>query len=115
MSNKLLILALILGLGLTIGLVFACGGDDDDSSSSGDDDTVADDDITLSCSDAVTYFYDTCAFAFAGDSGHPDDYTKDEALAWCSSGAPDWFAAAQACIEQYYGDCDQIGTCYNNI
>jgi hypothetical protein len=108
---------------LSLDVDLNCPGDDDtifDDDTYYDDDTVfdddtADDDITLSCSDAVTYFYDTCGFAFGGDTGHPADYTKDEALAWCSSGAPDWFAQALACIEQYYGDCDQIGTCYSNI
>ncbi len=114
MSNKLLILALILGLSLSLGLVFACGDDDDDDDDTlVDDDTLADDDAdddaALTCADAVEFIYVTCEISF-------EDYTQEDVTAWCDADdVPDWFDATIQCALDNYGDCDAFIDCYNAI
>ncbi len=83
------------------------GGTDDDTYV--DDDTISDDDTTLSCQDAIAYFYEVCGFSM----GY---YSEDQVKAWCNSPSPpDWFGEAVQCIVDYYGNCDAIAECYNNI
>jgi len=112
MPNKFLFLAIVVGLAISLGLVFACGDDDDDDNDTYDDD-VDDDADNLTCAEAFDYFYSDCGF-YLEDNGEPIDVSA--ATAWCEDpDSPDWVQATYDCINENIGDCAAIETCYNEI
>jgi hypothetical protein len=70
-AERIALLALILGVAASMGVVFACGGDDDDDDDATDDDDSADDDDDTGDDDDDTGDDDD-------DTGDDDDDTGDD-------------------------------------
>jgi hypothetical protein len=108
--NKLMLLAIIFTLVMSLGFVIACGDDDDDDDddATDDDDTAADDDDAVSCNytDELTWAYNTCEFVLQDTDGVDMDLT--EAIADCNTCVGE---CAYAWIDDE--DCDAALECVN--
>jgi len=111
MSSKLLILAIVLGLAMSLGLVFACGDDDDDNDTLADDD-VDDDAAGLTCTEAFNWLYDNC-FVLVDEQDNP--YDLADVITWCENQSSDFITGAYNCINETYDSCDDFEECYNNL
>ena len=117
MTNKLLLLAIIFGLALSLGLVLACGDDDDDDDTFLDDDTLDDDDDNdvvedLTCEEAYEYLYDDCGYVLEDDDGVID---VDFLITWCEDGEDLFAFEIYDCINDNQGDCDAIVDCIEDL
>ena len=89
MLNKLMLLAIIFALVLSLGFVIACGDDDDDDddATDDDDDDDADDDDTGETCDYVqelTWLVTGCGMEFVDTEGN--DMTLQDIIEDCSKG-----------------------------
>jgi len=125
MTNKLMLLAIIFSLVLSLGVVIACGDDDDDDDDDTmDDDTLDDDDDDtmagdLTCEEAYTFWYDTCGYAFYDEDDV--EIPLADLIGWCElDEANDYNGAIYDCINDNYEngaeeECDDIYDCLEGV
>jgi len=92
--RRLLLIAFLAVLSLSLGLVLSCGDDDDDDDSGGDDD-AGDDDADDDDAENDTWTDSTSGLMWQnGSSVGSEYYAWDEALSYCESlswgGFDDW-------------------------
>jgi len=115
MLNKLMLLAIIFALVLSLGFIVACGDDDDDDDDTADDDDDDgddddnDDDDSGDClyEDEFTWLYNDCGVTFVDGSGN--DMSLADAIADCNTCIGE---CAWAYIDT--DDCDGAIACIND-
>jgi len=111
MTNKLMLLAVIFSLILTLGLVIACGDDDDDDDND-DNDAADDDDATeLTCDDVYTMMYTDCGLAFKDEDNA--DIPLADIVFGCEEEVEFYALGGDAanCVIDNEGECEDMEAC----
>lgn len=120
MTNKLMLLSVVLSLVLTLGLVIACGDDDDDDNDDNDvsdDDTGDDDDSGLACADVYAIMYTDCNLRFFEEDG-VTEIPMEDVINWCNEGALDGYYSVGGDVSNCIVDnaeCEDIQTCLEGL